>query len=687
MRLSGSFEEFANSFRSRSGTPARTSQDAEVGSTRSYSSVPPLKRPTNVPLAASFERQEGFSLAPRTPTAVPLERPAQRNPSPSGLLTRQFSKENIPSGLSSNVIPLPSGFRVKPSEREQSPPTKQSPPKDPSSVDQELLRLQIAYPVFKSAVVIRAYAVARSAFSGRSRKDGSSMLSHCVQTATILAELGLDAETVATGLVHDVLDDTNLLEEQLRRVLPTQVVDRVVSVTRMSEYCHLYRTRYEAETLPLDPHLATKLKSLLLGMSDVRTVLVKLADRLHNMRTLSALPPAKQQRIAEETLQIFAPLANRLGVWSLKAELEDLCLKALFPEEYRELHARLEGPTQRTRIEQTLNSLKASLEARGIAYEDLSGRPKNLFGVFQKMVKKGYSVDQIHDLRAARIIVRSKEDCYRALREVHNTFEAVHGKTKDYIREPKENGYQSLHTVVMGTDGQPIEIQIRTHKMHYLAEYGVAAHWRYKEQLEASSEFEQQQVAWARFLCTWHLELDDKKCRPAGSPPRDNSLASISMDPDTDTSRCTFPTHAADCRFAHYLRSANLAPTPPSASGATTSPIYLVVMRNGTLHVRDVPAGSTARDLVEGGILSDLIDSRSRVLVNEHTVFGSDAVLLTGDKVEIFSERGAGDLLYFPIGGDGAVEVGQALGVPVKMDATRRRLNRIYHNSVQAAAL
>ena len=219
-------------------------------------------------------------------------------------------------------------------------------------------------------------------------------------------------------------------------------------------------------------------------------------------------------------------------------------VQVLHPREHAELEGKLHESQRRGALEQCLDVVKHSMEERGIAYEDLSGRPKNLYGVFKKMQQKGYTLDEIYDVRALRVIVKSKQDCYRVFSEVTKQWPMVEGRFKDYIRSQKPNGYQSLHVVVRGPDGIPIEVQIRTHKMHYIAEYGLAAHWRYKGTAELQDQVVQQKITWARFLISWQHEIDDKKCRPTGSPPRGTSLTQL----------CLFPQHSSDCKFAKWLR-------------------------------------------------------------------------------------------------------------------------------------
>merc|ERR1719197_651076 len=246
-----------------------------------------------------------------------------------------------------------------------------------------------------------------------------------------------------------------MTEGGLRELFPGDVVDMVVGVSRMSQVSQFNREALENGQLNTE-----EIKTMLLAMSDVRVVLIKLADRLHNMRTLQHLPPQKQKTFARETLQVFAPLANRLGVWSVKAELEDLCFKYLHPEQFALLQDQLTNGAHLELLLHSLDQLKGRLDAHEIGYKDLLGRPKNLYGIYDKMQSKNVAIDEIYDVCALRVIVSTEEECYQVLEQVHDLWAAVGTKTKDYIKSPKPNGYQSLHTV---------------------AEYGVAAHWQYKE--------------------------------------------------------------------------------------------------------------------------------------------------------------------------------------------------------------
>ncbi|GAV71305.1 LOW QUALITY PROTEIN: RelA_SpoT domain-containing protein/HD_4 domain-containing protein [Cephalotus follicularis] len=276
---------------------------------------------------------------------------------------------------------------------------------------------------------------------------------------------------------------------------------------------------------------------MFLAMEDARAVLIKLADWLHNMMTLEALPLVKQQRFAKETLEIFAPLANRLGISNWKEQLENLCFKHLNPDQHKELSSKLVESFDEAMIASAVEKLEQSLKDKAICYV-LSGRHKSLYSIYRKMLKKKLTVDEIHDNHGLRLIVRNEEDSYKALRVVHQLWPEVPVKFKDYITDPKFNGYQSLHTVVMDEGMVPLEVQIRTKQMHLQAEFGFAAHWRYKEGDCEHSSFVLQMVEWARWVVTWHCETISKDGCSIGYT-------------DSIKPPCTFPSHSDDCPFSY----------------------------------------------------------------------------------------------------------------------------------------
>ncbi len=352
----------------------------------------------------------------------------------------------------------------------------------------------------------RAYALAREAHKGQKRKSGEEYISHPVAVAGILAELGMDAETLAAALLHDVVEDTGFTLEDIRREFGDQVAALVDGVTKLHIVDNLPRTSDKR-----DREKAESLRKMFLAMiNDVRVVLIKLADRLHNMRTLGAMPPDRQRAIAQETLEIFAPLANRLGIWQLKWELEDLSFRYLNPEKYREIASKLQRKrSEREKyVQQVVKILKEELAKAGIEAE-VYGRPKHIYSIWRKMQRKGVDVDQIYDVLAVRVLVRTVPECYQALGIVHQLWTPIPHEFDDYIARPKDNMYQSLHTAVVGPQGTPLEVQIRTYEMHRQAEFGIAAHWRYKEPgVKRDISFENK-IAWLRQLIEWRQELTD----------------------------------------------------------------------------------------------------------------------------------------------------------------------------------
>jgi len=548
---------------------------------------------------------------------------------------------------------------------------------------------QEKHPVFNSSVVTRAFNIAAGAHEGQTWQDGEAFIIHAVETACILGDLGLDETTVAAGLLHNVLDITMMTPQTLGSLLPSSVTEMVERVSRMSQVSKLHRHHAGG----MDEATTRKLRAMLLSMADVRVVLVKLAERVHSMRTLGSLDDAQRLAAAHEALEVFAPLANRLGVWALKAELEDYAFYTLHPAEYAQLKARVAGDAGSSSITGSLDTLKGALNTAGVSTEDLSGRPKNLHGLFQKMCKKGYTMDEIYDVRAVRVIVGSKTDCYAALREVHRLWEPVEGRFKDFIRHSKKNGYQSLHTVVRGDDGLPFEVQIRTAKMHYIAEHGVAAHWRYKE--EGTNLFDdsideagasttssspdivtEAHVAFARWLITWELELADKKCRPTGSPEQDTALSSLQHEV------CSFPAHSEHCPF----RSLQMGrPAQPSLDH---SPIYCVVVYHGENHgeshteLRELPAGTTAAALLESGALGEQharVGEGKQVLVNHQPVEHS-TVLHMGDQVEVVEMPDTSAVeLDWELHGDLLEDAAPAYPSAPTLDEQRQRFNQLFY--------
>ena len=368
---------------------------------------------------------------------------------------------------------------------------------DAEAAIEELLR---HYPDGDAELVRRAYAYAAEAHEGQRRVSGGPYIEHPAAVAVLLAQLGMDPATIAAAMLHDVPEDTARTSDDIRREFGDEIARLVEGVTKLSQF----------SGKSSDEHQAENIRKMFLAMADdLRVVVIKLADRLHNMRTLGAMPIEKQHRIAKQTMEIYAPLAHRLGIWQIKWELEDLAFKYVEPERYREL-AELLASRRAVReryIDRTMKILAAELEKAGVKAE-LSGRPKHLWSIAQKMQRKHVGVDQVYDLLAIRVIVADVPTCYAVLGVAHTLWPPIPGQFDDYIAVPKNNMYQSLHTAVMGPDGQPIEIQVRTHEMHTLAEYGIAAHWRYKEGGKGDASYESK-LAWVRQLMEWQHDVAD----------------------------------------------------------------------------------------------------------------------------------------------------------------------------------
>ncbi len=377
-------------------------------------------------------------------------------------------------------------------------------PRGHASVDAEALVKEMLrhYPDGDAELVRRAYAYAEEAHTGQKRVSGEPYFTHPVAVAMLIAELGLDPATIAATLLHDVPEDTPRTTDDIRQQFGDEIGRLVEGVTKLG--------RLQGQSR--DTHQAENLRKMFLAMADdLRVVVIKLCDRLHNMRTLAPLPPEKQRRIAQQTMEIYAPLAHRLGIWQIKWELEDLAFKYLEPEQYKELAEQLAARRQaRERyIEQAMKTLAVELDKAGVRAE-LSGRAKHLWSISSKMRRKGVGFNEIYDLLAIRVIVDDVPACYGALGVVHTLWPPVPGQFDDYIAVPKANLYQSLHTAVMGPGGQPLEIQVRTSEMHQLAEYGIAAHWRYKEGGKADKSYESK-LAWVRQLLEWQHDVTDAK--------------------------------------------------------------------------------------------------------------------------------------------------------------------------------
>ncbi len=356
------------------------------------------------------------------------------------------------------------------------------------------------YPQADLTMLQTAFEFAEEAHRDQTRFTGEPYITHPLASAQTLADLGIDPVAVTAAILHDVPEDTDFTLQDVEEQFGTEVAQLVDGVTKLSKFSTHTHEEQQAENI----------RKMFLAMADdIRVVLIKLADRLHNMRTLYALPSDKQERIAGQTLEIYAPLAERLGMWSVKWELEDLAFKTLEPEAYREL-ARMLDTRRKGReafVQRAMDTLRPELKRAGLEAE-LSGRPKHLYSIWKKMQRKGAEIGEIYDVYAIRILVEEVRDCYAALGVVHSLWRPIPGQFDDYIAVPKPNLYQSLHTAVIALDGQPLEIQIRTRAMHQVSEAGIAAHWRYKEGSRPDREYDAK-LAWLRQVMDWQREVSD----------------------------------------------------------------------------------------------------------------------------------------------------------------------------------
>ena len=359
-------------------------------------------------------------------------------------------------------------------------------------------------PSDKIPLVEKAYEFAVKAHGEQLRLTGEPVVNHPLETAMVLAKLRLDAASVAAALLHDVLEDCDVTPGDIEAEFGAEVTKLVDGVTKLSSLS--WPEGVEKET-----RRAESLRKMLVAMAeDIRVIFIKLADRLHNMRTLGALPVQRRRRFAKETMEIHVPLAHRLGIWEIKGELEDWAFFYLHPAEYRRIDRLVSKrkTEQDALVARAMGALKEELVKANMSVE-ISGRTKEFYSIYSKMekyAKLGKDFGDIHDILALRVVVNEVEDCYHALGIIHSMWRPIAGEFDDYIANPKENGYQSIHTSVMCFGTTPLEIQVRTHVMHHSAEYGVAAHWVYKEGMEAGSQFERR-IAWLRQLLEWHREI------------------------------------------------------------------------------------------------------------------------------------------------------------------------------------
>ena len=354
-------------------------------------------------------------------------------------------------------------------------------------------------------MVGRAYDMAFEAHKDQKRKSGEPYIIHPICVAIILAELELDRETIIAGLLHDVVEDTDVTYEDVVREFGVEVAQLVDGVTKLGQLS------YSKDKIEVQ---AENLRKMFLAMAkDIRVILIKLADRLHNMRTMQFMKPEKQKEKSRETMDIYAPIAHRLGISKIKVELDDLSLRYLKPNVYKELEHSLDSQKVRREayIKEIVDEVSGHIERSGIKAE-IDGRVKHFFSIYKKMVNQNKTLDQIYDLFAVRIKVDTVKDCYAALGVIHEMYKPIPGRFKDYIAMPKQNMYQSLHTTLIGPEGHPFEIQIRTFEMHRIAEYGIAAHWKYKEKSSSVGvNKEEEKLSWLREILEWQQDMDDNK--------------------------------------------------------------------------------------------------------------------------------------------------------------------------------
>ena len=377
--------------------------------------------------------------------------------------------------------------RLLPWRRQQSSPDDEMAP--------VLQSFRRRHPKASTALMSKAFETARAAHSQQTRKSGEGYINHPLAVAKIVADIGLDETTVIAALLHDAVEDTDITVADVERDFGPEVAAIVDGVTKLD------RIRFDSKE---EQQAATMRKMLVALAKDLRVLIIKLADRLHNMRTIAAMPLEKQQRIASETLDIYAPLAHRLGMQGLKQQLEDLAFASMYPKRYAELDHLVSGrsPERDVYLAKAMSDVRAKLTDLNID-SDVTGRGKHLWSIYEKMIQKGKEFDEIFDIVAIRVVVDSVKDCYAALGCIHGTWKPIVGRFKDYVAMPKFNLYQSLHTTVIGPGGKPLEIQIRTREMHQRAEWGVAAHWAYKDDNEIPD------IDWLNRIIDWQSDIAD----------------------------------------------------------------------------------------------------------------------------------------------------------------------------------
>ena len=362
------------------------------------------------------------------------------------------------------------------------------------------------HPSDDLTMVKKAFDIANAAHKGQLRKSGEPYIVHPLSVSIILAQLELDKESIIAGILHDVVEDTVMTMDEMKQTFGEEVALLVDGVTKLTQLS------WSADKVEIQ---AENLRKMFLAMAkDIRVILIKLADRLHNMRTLQYMKPEKQKEKARETMEIYAPIADRLGIAKIKIELDDLSLKYLQPEVYKDLKEKISQrrANREEFLQNIMDEVKAHMKTAGIESR-IDGRVKHLFSIYKKMINQHKTLDQIYDIFAVRIIVDTVKDCYAALGVIHEMYKPIPGRFKDYIAMPKANMYQSLHTTLISSTGQPFEIQIRTYDMHRTAEYGIAAHWKYKEGQDGKSiaQKEEEKLSWLRQILEWQKDMSDNK--------------------------------------------------------------------------------------------------------------------------------------------------------------------------------
>ncbi len=395
-------------------------------------------------------------------------------------------------------------------------------------------------------LVLRAYNLAFQAHQGQMRKSGEPYINHCIAVARILVSLNADAPTIAAGFLHDIIEETSCRAEDLKDTMGEEVTSLIEGMTKLKIVEDMTNRPYEDE--------AESFRKMFLAMAeDLRIVLIKLADRLHNMRTLGPLASDRQQRLAKETLEIWAPLANRLGIWQVKSELEDLSFRITNPDLHREIASYLNDSqsNREKEMEGILAHLKKVLHEQNIQV-NVFGRPKHIYSIYHKMMRKGRSFDKIMDVRAVRIIVADVPACYATLGVIHTTLRPIPGEFDDYIASPKDNGYQSLHTAVYYDDGKALEVQIRTREMDINAEFGIAAHWKYKEGGGRQRQYDER-INWLRMMMDWRQEVEDAHSFLDGLKTDIFQDRVYAFTPRGDI--IDLPTNATPVDFAYYVHT------------------------------------------------------------------------------------------------------------------------------------